>query len=405
MPAESAIAEPPPKTAEPPQSLKALFQIPGDLVEPEPEVVPEVEPEKPPVTPHVEPEAAPAAPVEDAKKSDLTSRLAPDFAALKTKSDVPIEPPVKITDEMIAAAKTPKAQADMRKFRESYDKLEKEVSELRAKPAALPEDTETKTLYEVVRKERDELLEKVERANLFDSPKFQQEHLVPRQKSFDRLYNIVKESGSDLGALQRAISMTPGKVRVDALDEIRAEIGSEMLKGQFDRLVEDIDSRTAEINEKVRNAKQTSQELRHAEALTREQQNSKITQEFETLLAAARRDSAQNIMPELFTKVDDPDLAWWNETIDRDDKIAREALLEATPQKAAYAAVFASKLGTVLEMWRNERKAREAVEQENRELKGAEPTLTADRRAPKVEGDGVNTDDILTRLHSGAYKK
>lgn len=393
----------PPSTAEPPESLKAIFQISSDLVEtPEPEVIPE--PEKPPVKPPVESEKPPTVPTEDTKKNDLTSRLAPDFATLEKKPDVPVEPPVKITDEMIAAAKTPKAQADMRKFRESYEKLEKELGELKSRPAA-PEDTETKMLYEAVKKERDELLERVERANLYESPKFQQEHLAPRQKSFDRLYNIVKESGADPASLQRALSMAPGKTRVDALDEIRAEIGSEMLKGQFDRLVEDIDSRTAEINEKVRNAKQTAQELKHAEALTREQQNAQITKEFETFLAAARRDSAQNIMPELFTKVDDPDLAWWNETIDRDDKVAKEALFEITPQKAAYAAVFASKLGTVLEMWRNERKAREAVEKENRELKGADATLTADRRAPKVEGDGIDTTDILARLHSGAYKK
>lgn len=402
MPDDTAIADPPPKTSEPPASLKALFQIPDNLVEAEPEVVPELEPEKPPVKPKVEPETPAVATVEEPKKTDLASRLAPDFAA-QAKPDVPVET-VKITDEMIAAAKTPKAQADMRKFRESYERLEKENAELKAKPP-VPEDAETRMLYEAVRKERDELLEKVERANLYESPKFQQEHLVPRQKSFDRLYNIVKESGADPTSLQRALSMTPGKVRVETLDEIRAEIGSEMLKGQFDRLVEDIDSRTAEINEKVRNAKQTAQELKHAEALTREQQNAKITQEFETFLAAARRDSAQNIMPELFTKVDDPDLAWWNETIDRDDKVAREALFEITPQKAAYAAVFASKLGTVLEMWRNERKAREAVEKENRELKGADATLTADRRAPKVEGDGIDTTDILARLHSGAYKK
>lgn len=393
------VLEPPAAPANLNPELAKLFQV---QVADEP-AAPETEPSPVDKPPEKEPSAAPP---EEKKPDEVKpeSRLAPDFAEPK-KADVPAEQPIKITDEMIESAKTPKAQADMRKFRESYEKLEKEVSDLRTKASALPtEDTETKTLYEAVKKERDDLLGRIERANLYESPKFQQEHLIPRQKQFDRLSSIVTQAGGDATALQRAMSLT-GKGRIEALDEIRGEIGSEMLKGQFDRLVEDIDSRTADINEKVRNAKQTAQELQKAELLTREEQHSKLTKEYEGLLSHALRDTSENIAPELFTKVDDPKFAWWNETIDRDNQVAREALLESTPQKAAYAAVFASKLGTVLQMWRAERAANKAKDEEIAALKGAEPTLTVERTPTKTDTEKSDPDSILERLRGGAYRK
>lgn len=381
--------------------LAKLFQV--KVADEPPEKQEEITPELPTKPPEKEEPAKPEEKKPDAVKPE--SRLAPDFSAIEPKKpDTPAEQPIKITDEMIAAAKTPKAQADMRKFRESYERLEKEVTELRSKPAAPAEDAETKTLYEAVKKERDELLEKVERTNLYESPKFQKEHLIPRQKQFDRLSGLVKEAGGDPTALQRAMGMA-GKARVDALDDIRGEIGSEMLKGQFDRLVEDIDAKTSEINEKVRNAKQTAQELQQAELLTREEQHAKITKEYEGLLSHALRDTSENIAPELFTKVDDPNFSWWNEAIDRDNQVAREALLESTPQKAAYAAVFASKLGTVLHMWRAERAANKAKDEEIAALKGAEPTLTAERTKVKVDAESAEPEAIVDRLRSGFYKK
>lgn len=397
------LVEEPPTQSEAPASLKALFQIPSALVEPE--EIPEVEPEKPPVKPAVDPESPASKKLAEAANPEVVkpeSRLAPDFDATK-KAAAP-EPEIEITDEMIAAAKTPKAQADMKQFRDRYNALKTEVETLRNKPAAAPEDTGIKTLYEKVKQERDTLLERIERTNLYESPKFQQEHLIPRQKQFDRLSGIVKESGGNPEALQRAISLT-GKGRIEALDEIRGAIESDMLKGQFDRLVEDIDSRTSEINEKVRNAKQTSAELQKAELLTREQQHAKLAKEYEGLLSHAHRDMAENIAPELFTKVDDPNYAWWNEAIDRDDQVAREILLDATPQKVAFAAKFASKFGTVLHMWRAERAANKAKDEEIAALKDAEPTLMAERAQIKIDSEKADSESIRERLRAGAYRK
>jgi FtsZ-binding cell division protein ZapB len=355
-------------------------------------------------TPAPEPEPKPEPkPAEDA----LKLRLAPDFAAKDTTPAPPTEPPIKITDEMIAEAKTPKAQADMRKFRDSYDTLQKEVETLRSRTAAPPEDAvATKMLLETVTKERDELLSKVERANLFDSPKFQQEHLLPRQKQFDRLQGIVKDGGADPAALQRAIAMPAGKGRIAALDEIREELSSPTLQGQFDRLVEDIDAKTETINEKVRNARQTAEELKRTETVQTHEQRIAMQKQFEALLGSAITDLKDNVGLEVLHKTGKPEFQWYDDQADEIMSVAKEILLDATPEKAAIASVLAASAGPYRTMWQAERKARMAVEAENRELKGADPSLTAERKTSTVpDADAGDADKILEKLRSGGYRK
>lgn len=394
----------PPATTEPPASLKALFQIPSDLVDtPEPEVVPKVEPETPPVNPPAEPEAPPATLPDDAKKDDPKSRLAPDFAALVTP-EVPIEPPVKITDAMIAAAKTPKAQADMRKFRESYEKLEKEVAEFRAKPAPPVEDAGTKTLLEIATRERDQLLARLERYDLQATPAFQEKYIQPRQQKFNDARALLKESGGNPDALAGALSMV-GTARIDALEEIAASIPHQMMRGRFERLIEGIDADSRVINEKLANARQSAEEESRNETVRRHENNEKIAKELKSLLGAARSELMDKVGLETLKKVGKPEYEWWDKQVDKVDEVAEEILLKATPPDSAIAAYLAASAGVFRNMYQSERAARLAVEQENRELKGAEPNLNQDRRAPKVEGDGVDSADILGRLRSGVYKK
>lgn len=404
---EFAIAEPPPKTSEPPASLKALFQIPSDLVEPkEPEngvpgVDDPIETPPPPVVPPVEAPKAP--PVEEPKKNDLTSRLAPDFAALETKPEIPVEPPVKITDEMIAAAKTPKAQADMRKFRASYEKLEKEVEELRKRPV-VSEDTETKTLLEITTKERDNLLSRLERYDLQATPAFQEKYIKPRQQKFDDAYSLVKESGGNPEALARAMSLS-GKPRIEALEEIAESIPQQIMRNRFERLIEAIDADSRVINEKLANAKLAAEEEAKNDIIRRHEHNEKITKELKSLLAAARSDLTEKMKLETLIKTGKPEDEWWDKKVDQVESIAEEFLFKSTPQEWAIGAYMVGSAGVFREMYQAERAARLAVEQENRELKGAEPNLTRERIAPKIEGDGVEPADIIGRLRSGAYKK
>lgn len=407
------LADPPAPTRETVNpGLRALFDVepPADYpVTTTDDKGTDTVPAKPPEkkeepTPPAPPEKKAETPPEKATDA-LKLRLAPDFADEEKKADTPPKPPIKITDEMIESAKTPKAQADMRKFRESYEALEKEVTTLRARPAAPAENPETKTLLETVTKERDDLLARVERTNLLDSPKFQKEHLQPRQKAFDKLQGIVKEGGADPAAIQRAISMAPGKLRIEALDAIREEIGSEMLKGQFDRLVEDIDSKTVEINEKLRNAKVTAEELKRNETVQTHEQRVAQQKQLEGLLGAAMDNLENDFGLEVLKKTGKPEFAWHDGKVDEIKKVAREVYLESTPEKAAMASALAASCGTYRDWWQAERNANKALRDEIAELKGAEPTLSADRRAEKVATDGVEPDDITARLRAGFYKK
>lgn len=401
---ETSLAEPPP--APPPTretinpKLAALFDVQPVESEESPNGA---EPTPPPATePKVEPVAEPAKP---ASTTDaLRNRLAPDFPSVaEPEKKTEPEPPT-VTPEMLAAETDPKRKESLRKMGEQMDRFKKENEELRQKTATPVEDPGIKTLLEQVMKERDELLERVERVSLLDSPKFQADHIVPRQRAFDSLAGLVKEYGSDVGTLQRAMGMQ-GKGRIEALDDIRAELPSDMLKSRFDRLVDDIENRTTTINEALRNSKQTAEEMRRQETLSREERLQQESKQWKGLLSATRRDLVDNLKFEPLIKIGKPGFEDWDKQADEIDEVALDVLLKATPEKSAYAAYLAAACGPFQNMWRNERAARLAVEKELAELKGADPSLSSERPAPKVEGEPTDSSSIIAGLRAGAYKK
>lgn len=405
---ESAIAELPAETKAP-ESLKALFQLPGDLaVAPEkPEVDPEPKPaEKPPEKPAVEPEKPASTAPSEPKKDDLTARLAPDFAAVEAAPVVPVTPDADLVelDAAIEAAPTPKAKADLGKFRDQLAALKTENQTLKARPTAPAEDGDTKTVLEQTTKERDELLARLERYDLQASPAFQEKFMKPRQQKFDDARNIVKEAGGEADALVRAMSLT-GKARMDALEEIAEAIPQQIMRGRFERLIEGIDNDTRIINEKLTNAKQAAQEEAKNETIRRHENNEKAAKEWKALLGAARSDLVENVKLETLVKMGKPEFEWWDKQVDEIDEVAEEILLKSTPQKAAVAAYLAASAGAFRSMFQAERKARLASDARVRELEGAEPTLSQDRTVTKTETDSVAPDDIVSRLRAGAYRK
>jgi hypothetical protein len=400
---EPAIAEPP-KTNEPPASLKALFQIPSDLVDPPaPKVIPDGEKAEPPP---VEPKPAVVPPTPEPKKNDLTSRIAPDFAALEAKPDVPVAPDPDLTelDAAIAEAKTGKKKADLTKFRDQLATLKTENQTLKSKPASPVADPEIKTVLDAAIKERDDALARLERYDLQAHPAFQEKYLKPRQQKFDDAYNLIKEVGGNPEALRHAMALV-GEPRIEALEGIAESIPHQMMRGRFERLIEGIDADSRIINEKLANHRQTIQEEAKNETIRRHENNEKMAKEWKSLLGAARSDLLENIKLEVLQKVGKSDFEWWDKQVDEIDQVAEEILLKSTPQKAAIAAYLAASAGPLRAMFHAERKRANALEQENRELKGADPTLTRERLAAKVEGDGIAADDIISRLRTGAYKK
>lgn len=397
---ETASAEPPP--APPPTretinpKLAALFDVkPVETESPNGDTPPPPTEDKPPVEPVTEPE-------KPASTTDaLRSKLAPDFPAVTAEPEKPAAETPTVTPEMLAAETDPKRKESLRKMGEQIDHFKRENEELRRKPA---EDPDSKTVIEALRKENEELLARVERTNLLDSPKFQAEHIIPRQKAFDSLAALVKEYNSDAGTLQRAMGLQ-GKSKIEALDAIREELPSPMLQSRFDRLVEDIESRTATINEALRNSKQTVEEMRRQETLSREERLQQESKQWKGLLDAAHRNLLENHKLEPLQKVDRPGYEWWNQQADEILNIAEDILLKATPEKAATAAVLAGSADAFRKMWLAERAAREAGDKELAELRGAEPSLSSERPVPKVEGDPTDSSSIIAGLRSGAYKK
>lgn len=400
MPVETL--EPPAKTSAP-ASLKALFDLPSDLVEtPDPPVT---EPETPPVKPPDKPEAPPAAEPESKKPDAITSRLAPDFSKVETEPVVAAAPDTELAelDQAIEAAPTEKAKIDLKKFRDQYATFKDENRILKARPAVQPEDT--KTLVTSLQEENRQLLEKVERANLFDSPKFQREFIQPRVKAFQAAQGIVKESGGDTALLERAMALNPGKARTELFDEIREAIPSEMMKGRFDRQIEAIDAKTAEINEKLANSRRELEESHREETVQTLEKRQKQDQQLEGLLGSAILDLQENVKLGCLIKTGKPEFKWHDDNVDKIAVLAKDIYLNSTPEKSAYASVAAAAFDTVHAWWEAERAANKAKDQEIAELKGADPGITADRTASKIATDGIEPDDILSRLRGGAYRK
>lgn len=407
---ETAIADPPPAApakTEPKASLKALFQIPEDLVDaPEkPPETPATEPATPPAKPPEKPEAPPAA--EPTAKKDVTSRLAPDFS----KKDDDAAAPTPATDadlaefdQAIKDAPTEKARIDLGKFRDQLKIAREENRTLKARPAVPAEDPQTKTLLETLTKERDELLGKVERFDLMASPKFQREFIQPRQKAFDTAQSIVKEAGGDAALLQRAMALG-GKARTELLDEIRESIPSEMMKGRFDRQIEAIDSKTAEINDKLADSKRALEESRREETVQTHEQREKQRKQLEGLLGSARADLHDNLGLAVLKKTGKPEFKWHDDNVDKIDALAKEIYLDATPEKAAYASYAAAAFDTLYGWWEAEREASSAKDQIIAELRGAEPSISAERQTQKVDTDPANVESITARLRAGAYRK
>lgn len=407
---ESAIADPPPAKTDPPASLKALFQIPSDLVEtpatddPPPSTKPETPPDKPPD----KPEAPPAAEPEAKKSDDITRRLAPDFSKVADdaapKVDATPDPELAQLDQAIKDAPTEKARIDMGKFRDRYAEFKKENQELKARPAAPAEDPAQQTLVSELTKRAEEAEQRLERFDLMASPKFQREFIQPRAKAFQTAQGIVKEAGGDIALLERAMALG-GKARTELLDEIRESIPSEMMRGRFDRQIEAIDAKTAEINERLADSKRAIEESRREETVQSHEQREKQKKQLEGLLGSAIRDLEENLGLEVLHKVGKPDFKWWDDQKDEILSVAREIYLDATPEKAALASVLAASAGPYRSMWQAERDARLAVEAENRELKGADPSITKERVIPKVDAESSDASSILDRLRSGAYRK
>lgn len=369
---------------------------------------PDPSPSPAPKPPDPEPEPKPA--VAD-KPDPIMSRLAPDFASAAPKPAAALaatDLDLTELDKAIDGAKSEKQKGDLRKFRDQLRESHREVETLRVKLSAAPQpaqiDPETKVLLEQTTKERDELLSRVERADLMQSPRFQKEYIEPHDKVFAKAQGIVKEFGGDPNALSRALSLR-GAPRGEALDELRGSITSETMRGQFDLLIRDIDDKRAVISEQLANAKQTAEEQRKQDIIEKHKNGEKSFTEMKSLLGAAQKSLLEEAGWKILEKSTDPEFDWWNKDIDAAAAASEEILFKGSAEQSVLAAVLAPQALRLHKLWQNTQAALQAANAEIAELKGSSPRISQERKAATPETSEATTAGILENLRSGNYKR
>lgn len=416
---ESAIAEAPetqavtPSAQEPLKAplnpaLQKLIErvLPegGDKSEPEPEPVESAADATPPDKTDKPPVQAKEKAEPDKTTGDL--RLAPDFEA-PAKKEEPAAPEVEITDEMIEAEKSPKKQADMRKFRDALNHLKGEVARLKEAPAAKAEDPGLTARLQQLEQQNQELLATVERRSLQDHPRFQRELVQPRNAMLSQAQQIVTDVGGDPEALERAQGLT-GKAKVAALDDLVEKVESPVLRARLERLLDGIDDKNREIENVLKDSKGAAERLRRQETIERHESNVQQEKALLTLLDSARRHLADGLKLEVLQKTDQEGYGWWNEQVDEIDKNAKDALLKATPDEMAVLAWLGVSAGPYRSLWQTERKARARLQERLDAIEGAEPDLK-DRRPVKEAAtefgpDADITQVALAKLRAGKYR-
>lgn len=344
--------------------------------------------------------------------SDL--RLAPDFS--EPKPEEPKVEEIEITDEMIAAERSPKKQADMRKFRTALETLKAENARLKSAPPAKTEDPGAADIISQKDQQLAEMSAQLERLNLQAHPLFRQQLIEPRERMLGQAVDVVKEVGGDVEGFERAMTTLTGKARIAALDEIVDEIKSPILREKLGRLIDGIDTKDREIDGALKDAKGMSARLRNEEVVRNHEMLLQQEQQLKHLLGSARRQleegiplkDGETLKLEVLKKVGQKGYEWWDEQVDDIDATAQEILFKATPDKMAIAAVLAASAGPLRSLWQAEQRARKAAEARLAEIEGADPgDLNGRRKAETVEEFGPDADITkvaLSRLRRGDFK-
>lgn len=388
--------------------MERVLPVDGDAPEgdPEPSDKPEAtdKPEGTDGQPEPKPENKPKAKPEPSPASDL--RLAPDFSAPE-KKDEPKPEEIEITDEMIAAEKSPKKQADLKKFRQAFNDMKAENLRLKTAQPEKTDDPGAQAIIDQQAAQITELSGTVERIKLEAHPKFQQDFVRPRNAMMAQAQQIVKDAGGDEEALERAQALT-GKAKVAALDDIVAGVESPVLRARLERLLDGIEEKNQAIEHVLKDAKGATERLSRAETIERHKMLEQQEQQLKSLLGAARRELADNLKLEVLHKTGKPEFKWWDEQVDEIDATAQEILLKATPDKMAMAAYLAAAAGPLRAALQAERRAHDALKRWVAEMDEADPgTLKGDRK-PEPQGDFAPDADItqvaLARLRRGDFK-
>lgn len=342
---------------EPPQKTQAPAET----------VTPAAEPAKEQVTPTTEPSKQP---------SDESHKTVPSFIedALKTTIE-PAKPPADPEwPEELPTFKTPEESKDRyRKWRESYNQLKSEVTQLRSRPTGADETTTAR--LQSVEQENQTMRATLARMGVEQHADFQRNVVQPLTVAWRESARIVQEAGGDPNELARALSLS-GKAQFEALDQVFSEM-PESAKAEAYRHITDYRRLNDVRAQWLNNAPKVMQEL-HKKDLERQYQVvNQQREEMRNLFSEAGRRLREEGKVEVLQKSNNPEDKWWNDQAEAIEKTANDLYLENTDMgKLAMAAWLASMTDAYRKLWISERLAHNKTKGVMSEKFGSEPSLS-----------------------------
>jgi hypothetical protein len=318
----------------------------------EPLAQPETEREEkvpvPPEVPAPEPEPEPA----EAKK--LPSFLEEALKVERPRAAEPPKPPEEEFPEELPAFKTgEEAKERYHKWREAYNNLKRETTELKARPL---QDEATTARLQQLEQQNQEMGQVLSRMGVEGHAEFQNNILRPMAGEWYEAARIVKEAGGDPQALAKALSLT-GRAQYEALDEIFIEM-PESAKVESQQHIANWRRLNEARQQALANAPAVVQELRKKDLARQYQVFHQQREEQKALFETALKRLRDEAKVEILQRSDSRDAKWWNEQADQVENNARELYMENTDMgKMAMAALLAPMADVYRKLWLTEREA------------------------------------------------
>lgn len=391
---ESAVAEPPASSEvivdTPPNTdgidepgfgnLTEAFDkaFPSTAKKPETEPPPAAPaPETPPPAP--EPKADTPPPTAAASESQPGQQTVPEAIFGDKKEESPVAPEPKI--EVPSHIKDPKQIKNFEQMRDLYEdakrKLIAETNEFARKLAearATAVDPGIQATIDTLKREKQELLQIVERKSVEDHPRFRQEITAPRAQALKEARQLLEYGNIEPKQLDKALALQ-GPAQVEALDEIygrlpessKAELAAAVLQ------IRRLDNRREDI---LKNASGTAEKLRQQDTIGQHERLQQQEQQMLKLADAAVAHLRDKAGFEVFVKSSDPKDGWWNEQVEeRLTDMRRLLTKEADPAQHALAAGMAVAAPFYRDFAIKMRTENLALKAELAAIKGAEPRL------------------------------
>lgn len=332
---------------------------------PPPAAPPEVTPPPPPA------EAQP--PAETPKPDEVD---VPSFLADALRGDEPPKPATpsgeeEWPEELPTFKSSEEAKARYKKWREAHKAMRSELEHARQRPSSDPEQQQKLQTLEAQNRQMQETLS---RFGVEHSAEFQQNIMTPLTAAWSEAARIVHESGGDVNALGKAMSLS-GRAQFEALDEIfggmpesaRAEANDALRAYRRFEEARQAYLKNAPAAFEAIQKRETERQLQNME-----KQREGMKGVFERAIQSLRDNKLEVLM-----RTELPEGEWWNKQADQIVEQARTLLLDNTDMnKVAVACLLAPAAEAYRRLWLNSQKKIGQLNRVIKERLGNEPNLS-----------------------------